>query len=115
MKTTYKLERTTSYEKDEQYTDFKIWTVNDTETWPQVLKNMVLWLSSIYGYEVLKHVKIMGEPLNEVALEDSLLKITGWDDECQDTHHCGQDSYSSIYGTYKDYNGTRPESFGDSQ
>lgn len=78
MKTTYKIERSTTYSENEQFTDVKIWTTEDTETWPQVLKNMVLWLSSIYGYEVLKHVRIHGEPLSEVAFEDTLMGISGY-------------------------------------
>ena len=59
-KTTYKFERITTYSDGETYTDVKMWTADALEKdyWPDIANAFLLWLGSIYQYDIRGQVKL---------------------------------------------------------
>lgn len=75
-RTTYKFERTTSYENGEQFTDVKIWTEDALNgcysvSWQDVHSQFVAWLGSVYGYDISHNIIVIDEADIQDALQAS--------------------------------------------
>lgn len=75
-RTTYKFERVTTYSDGETYTDVKIWTNDALENdyWPDIANKFLLWLSSIYSYDIRGSVKLPDDEADEMS-KDRLIRI----------------------------------------
>lgn len=73
-RTTYKFERTTTYENGEQFTDVKIWTEDAMDgcysvDWMSVHSQFVAWLGSVYGYDISHNIVVVDEADIQKALQ----------------------------------------------
>lgn len=71
-KVTYKFERQATFSDGSIQTDVKMFTDEDyAKPWTDVLNGFCLWLGSIYGYDIARHIQVKGSSLED-AMDDGI-------------------------------------------